>query len=51
MSAITELFNELFKTEVGNKPALQLLKEEVTSYMAADSVSMDFKSPAWWITN
>ncbi|XP_078143555.1 E3 SUMO-protein ligase ZBED1-like [Centroberyx gerrardi] len=31
-SAMAELFGELFKTQVGNKSSLQLVKEEVTSY-------------------
>ncbi|XDV29349.1 hypothetical protein PO909_032486, partial [Leuciscus waleckii] len=41
-SAMAELFGELFKTQVGNKPTLQLVKEEVTLYKAVDCISMDF---------
>ncbi|KAI4791001.1 hypothetical protein KUCAC02_034269, partial [Chaenocephalus aceratus] len=40
-SAMAELFGKLFNTEERNKPTLQLVKGEVTSYMAADSTSLD----------
>ncbi|KAJ4946432.1 hypothetical protein JOQ06_024099 [Pogonophryne albipinna] len=41
-SAMAELFGELFNTEERNKPTVQLVKGEVTSYMAADSTSLDY---------
>ncbi|CAM4578681.1 unnamed protein product [Leuciscus chuanchicus] len=50
-SAMAELFGELFKTQVGNKPTLQLVKEEVTLYKAVDCISMDFNPLEWWRTN
>ncbi|KAL3066090.1 hypothetical protein OYC64_016103 [Pagothenia borchgrevinki] len=48
---MAELFGELFKTEERNKPTLQLVKGEVTSYMAANSTSLDSDPLAWWKTN
>ncbi|XP_034052383.1 zinc finger BED domain-containing protein 1-like [Gymnodraco acuticeps] len=50
-SAMAELFGELFNTEERNKPTLQLVKGEVTSYMAADSTSLDSDPLAWWKNN
>ncbi|KAJ4925231.1 hypothetical protein JOQ06_017966 [Pogonophryne albipinna] len=48
-SAMAELFGELFNTEERNKPTLQLVKGEVTSYMAADSTSLDSDPLAWTV--
>ncbi|XP_039516037.1 zinc finger BED domain-containing protein 4-like [Pimephales promelas] len=50
-SAMAELFGELFKTQVGNKPTLQLVKEEVTLYKSVDCISLDSNPLEWWRTN
>lgn len=41
----------LFKTQVGNKPTLQLVEDEVTSYRAVSCISLDSKPLLWWRTN
>jgi len=48
---MAELFSELFKTQVGNKPTLQLVKEEVTLYKSVDCISLDSNPLEWWRTN
>lgn len=50
-TAMAELFGELFKLQVGNKPTLQLVKEEVTSYKAVDCISPDSNPLVWWRNN
>lgn len=50
-SAMAELFGELFKTQVGDKPTLQLVKEEVTSYKAVNCIPLDSDPLLWWKTN
>lgn len=50
-SAMVEVFGERFKTQVGNKPTLQLVKEEVTLYKAVDCISLDSNPLEWWRTN
>ncbi|XP_057684886.1 E3 SUMO-protein ligase ZBED1 [Corythoichthys intestinalis] len=50
-SAMTELFGTLFKTQVGDKPTLQLVKVEVTSYKAVNCIALDSDPLLWWKTN
>ena len=51
-SVMAELFGDLFKTQVGNnKPTLQLVKEEVSSYMTVDCIELESNPLAWWRTN
>ncbi|XP_061898750.1 zinc finger BED domain-containing protein 4-like [Entelurus aequoreus] len=46
-SALTELFGELFTTQVGDKPTLQLVKEDVASYKAVSGIKLD-SDPLLW---
>lgn len=48
---MAQLFGEIFKTQVGKKPNLQLVKEEVASYKAVDCISLDSNLLVWWMTN
>ncbi|XP_063060655.1 E3 SUMO-protein ligase ZBED1-like [Engraulis encrasicolus] len=48
-SAMTELFGELFQTEVGDKKnTLQQVKKEVAAYKAVSSISLDSDPLLWW---
>lgn len=50
-SAMAQLIGEIFKTQVGKKPTLQLVKEEVAAYKALDCISLDSNPLVWWGTN
>ena len=50
-SAMAELFGTLFKTQLGDKLTLQLVKEEVTSYKAVNCIPLDSDPLLWWKTN
>lgn len=48
---MAQLFGEFFKTQVGNKDTLQLVKEEVAAYKAVSCISVDSDPLQWWKTN
>lgn len=49
---MTELFGELFQTEVGDKKnTLQQVKKEVAAYKAVSSISLDSDPLLWWKNN
>nr|XP_057921458.1 zinc finger BED domain-containing protein 4 [Doryrhamphus excisus] len=51
-SAMTEVFGELFKAQVGQEPTLQLLvKEEVAAYRMVSCISLDSDPLLWWKSN
>lgn len=48
---MSQLFGEIFKTQLGKKPTLQLVKEEVATCKAVDCISLDSNPLVWWRTN